>query len=203
LACWDRCFALPQLLYRWRHQSVIFWIPPRIAPRILNFLQDAGECLNSHTAVLMPRKRPVRRVAGVESLKRKVSYPRPSPALTERRPNFVVARVLEICAVLEYYAACSGNSLPTFRDKLSIPFSRHLKKSEFPWISLNPLQMGLIGYPKTSAMNYHYTLCNIPEERRSHLLSDGNLKSRPCLSLGTETFGQTRRRKDVYVKEVS
>jgi hypothetical protein len=29
LACWDRCFALPQLLYRWRHQSGIFWIPPR------------------------------------------------------------------------------------------------------------------------------------------------------------------------------
>jgi hypothetical protein len=25
---WDRCFALPQLLYRWRHQSGIFWIPP-------------------------------------------------------------------------------------------------------------------------------------------------------------------------------
>jgi hypothetical protein len=24
-----RCFALPQLLYRWRHQSGIFWIPPR------------------------------------------------------------------------------------------------------------------------------------------------------------------------------
>jgi hypothetical protein len=23
------CFALPQLLYRWRHQSEIFWIPPR------------------------------------------------------------------------------------------------------------------------------------------------------------------------------
>jgi hypothetical protein len=26
----DRCFALPQLLYRWRHQSGIFLIPPRI-----------------------------------------------------------------------------------------------------------------------------------------------------------------------------
>jgi hypothetical protein len=25
-----RCFALAQLLYRWRHQSGIFWIPPRI-----------------------------------------------------------------------------------------------------------------------------------------------------------------------------
>jgi hypothetical protein len=30
LACWDRCFALPQLLCRWRHQSAIFWIPSRI-----------------------------------------------------------------------------------------------------------------------------------------------------------------------------
>jgi hypothetical protein len=30
LACLDRCFALPQLLHRWRHQSGIFWIPPRI-----------------------------------------------------------------------------------------------------------------------------------------------------------------------------
>jgi hypothetical protein len=30
LSCWDRCFALPQLLYRWRHQSRIFWIPFRI-----------------------------------------------------------------------------------------------------------------------------------------------------------------------------
>jgi hypothetical protein len=28
LACWDRCFVLPQLLYRWRHHSGIFWIPP-------------------------------------------------------------------------------------------------------------------------------------------------------------------------------
>jgi hypothetical protein len=28
LACWDRCFALPQLLCRWQHQSGIFWIPP-------------------------------------------------------------------------------------------------------------------------------------------------------------------------------
>jgi len=25
-----RCFVLPQLLYRWRHQSRKFWIPPRI-----------------------------------------------------------------------------------------------------------------------------------------------------------------------------
>jgi hypothetical protein len=36
LACWDRCFALPQLLYRWRHQCRIFWIPPRIFYWLLN-----------------------------------------------------------------------------------------------------------------------------------------------------------------------
>ena len=30
----------------------------------------------------------------------------------------------EPCALLGYYAACSGNSLPTFRDNLSVPSSR-------------------------------------------------------------------------------
>jgi hypothetical protein len=29
LACWDRCFALPQLLYRWLHQPGLFSIPLR------------------------------------------------------------------------------------------------------------------------------------------------------------------------------
>ena len=35
----------------------------------------------------------------------------------------------EICALLGYYAAYSDNSLPTFRDKLSVPSSR-VKKSK-------------------------------------------------------------------------
>jgi hypothetical protein len=29
LAYWDRCFALPQLLYRLRHQFRLFWMPHR------------------------------------------------------------------------------------------------------------------------------------------------------------------------------
>jgi hypothetical protein len=29
LACWDKFFVLPQLLYRWHHHSGIFWIIPR------------------------------------------------------------------------------------------------------------------------------------------------------------------------------
>ena len=36
---------------------------------------------------------------------------------------------VEICALLGYYAACSGNSLLTFRGNLSVPYSR-VKKSQ-------------------------------------------------------------------------
>jgi hypothetical protein len=36
LACWDRCFALTQLPYRWWHQSRIFWIPPHISDLCTN-----------------------------------------------------------------------------------------------------------------------------------------------------------------------
>jgi hypothetical protein len=37
----------------------------------------------------------------------------------------------EICALLQYYAACSCNSLPTFRDNLSVPSSRVKKSRKF------------------------------------------------------------------------
>ena len=37
--------------------------------------------------------------------------------------------------------------------------------------------MGPIGCPETSVHNYHYTLRNFPEERRSHLLSGESLQS--------------------------
>ena len=61
----------------------------------------------------------------------------------------------ENCALLSYYAASSGNFLPTFQDNLSIS----------SW----PLQMGPIGFPEASVINYHYSLCNNPEERSSHI----------------------------------
>jgi hypothetical protein len=41
--------------------------------------------------------------------------------------------------------------------------------------------MGPIGYPETSAVNYHYSLRNNLEERSSHLLRGGSLKSRMLL----------------------
>ena len=60
----------------------------------------------------------------------------------------------ENCALLGSYATSSGNFLPTFRHRLSIPFSG-VKKTE-------PL-----GCPETSVRNYHYSLRNNPEERSS------------------------------------
>jgi hypothetical protein len=38
--------------------------------------------------------------------------------------------------------------------------------------------MGPVGCPETSLQNYHLTLCNNPEERKSHLHRGGSLKSR-------------------------
>jgi len=40
-----------------------------------------------------------------------------------------------------------------------------------------PFKIGLIGCPKTSVSNYHYTMRNNSEERSSHVLRGGSLKS--------------------------
>jgi hypothetical protein len=45
LACWDRCFALTQLLYRWRHHSAIFWIRPRRG--VLDLIMLGFSCLTT------------------------------------------------------------------------------------------------------------------------------------------------------------
>jgi hypothetical protein len=68
----------------------------------------------------------------------------------------------EICALLGYYAASSGNPLPTFPDNVSVPSSRVRK------LTYRPLKMGPICSPETSIKDYHSTLRNIPEECRSH-----------------------------------
>ena len=54
--------------------------------------------------------------------------------------------VNENCCLLGSYTASSGNSLPTFQDSLSVPFS-----GSWPLVTL--------------VRNYHYSLCNSPEER--------------------------------------
>jgi hypothetical protein len=74
----------------------------------------------------------------------------------------------EKCALLECYAASSGNSLPTFRYNLS-----HLQGLRIFLDSLDnwPLKMGPTGCPETSSRNYHYSLHCSPEERTCHPFS--------------------------------
>jgi len=66
-----------------------------------------------------------------------------------------VLRLDENCARLGYDAVTSGDSLPTFRDSLSVPSSR-------------------IKNPRS---HYLYSLRTSPEEHSSHLLRGGSFKS--------------------------
>jgi hypothetical protein len=58
----------------------------------------------------------------------------------------------DICALLGHYAASSGNPPPTFRDNVSV---------------LSSSVKGPICCPETSVQDYHSTLRNNPEDRRS------------------------------------
>ena len=66
------------------------------------------------------------------------------------------SKVDEIYDIFVYYAACNGNSLPTFRD------NRHDRLCS--WISLS-FKMGLIDCHETSVRNYRYSMRSIQEER--------------------------------------
>jgi hypothetical protein len=73
-----------------------------------------------------------------------------------------------------YYAASSGNHLPTFRDNVSVPSSRAKTSWPFSWL----LKMGRICCPETSVKDYHSTLRYIQKERGYHQQRRGSLKSR-------------------------
>ena len=73
------------------------------------------------------------------------------------------------CALLSYYAASSGNFLPTFRDNFSAS-----------------LKMGPIGCPESSVRNYHYWLCNDLEKLSSCNRSYTCWTARPYENAGTK-----------------
>jgi len=72
--------------------------------------------------------------------------------------NYNVFYVILYSALLGYYTASSGKSLPTFRDHLWVPSS---------WPT---------GCPETSVRKYHYSLDSNPEEHSYHLFRGGRLK---------------------------
>jgi hypothetical protein len=46
-----------------------------------------------------------------------------------------------------------------------------------------------VGRPETSVRNYHYSLCNKPEKRRSRQLHGGSLESRMCVNVHSSVIG--------------
>jgi hypothetical protein len=73
----------------------------------------------------------------------------------------------EMYAPPGYYAAYSGNSLPTFRENLSVPSwrvkkSKHRTKNRIYWT----LKMKERGCAEKSVRMYHYMMRNIPEQCR-------------------------------------
>ena len=84
----------------------------------------------------------------------------------------------EICTHPRYYTAPSGNSIPTFRDNLSVYLQD--SRSLVLWLP-DPLKKDFLtledgtdklGCTETSARNYHSTLRHILEECRSNLYCD-------------------------------
>jgi hypothetical protein len=68
----------------------------------------------------------------------------------------------EVCTILRYYAAHSGNYLPTFRDNLCVPEERRYRTDR--------LSRNVSSYQSTLQRN-------LPEERKSNLNRGGSVKS--------------------------
>ena len=78
--------------------------------------------------------------------------------------------VADICTLLGYYTAYSGNFLQKFRENLSVPSwrvkqSKQRAKKEIYWL----LKMGPRGCPETPVRMYHYMLRNTPKQCRFHV----------------------------------
>jgi len=126
--------------------------------------------VSSATAVTAVVKQPFRTIVRVAG---KFLCRHSSPFLVQKwlKGN---GDVDEGCSRLEYYAASRDVSLPTFRDNWLVTHSSSRIPRRISW----PLSTGPIICPETSVSNYHYTLPNIPEERRTYLHRGGTLKSR-------------------------
>jgi hypothetical protein len=73
-------------------------------------------------------------------------------------------KLRENCALLGFYAASSGNFLPTFWENINATFRGQESKDS------RTLKVRPIGCPETSLRNYHCSLRNNPEERSYHLI---------------------------------
>jgi hypothetical protein len=66
-----------------------------------------------------------------------------------------------------------------------VPIFKGQEAQDELFLNCLTLDDGPIGFPETSATNYHSTLHNISEERRSHLHRGGSMSSRIFALLGS------------------
>jgi hypothetical protein len=97
------------------------------------------------------------------------------------------------CALVGYYAASSGNFLPTFRNK-----GQEYNKKNPRFFTVGA---GTDRLTETSARNDHYSLCNSPEERGCRLEEkfEDNIKLEDCGSK-SRTNGGLKLRETVIRK---
>ena len=72
---------------------------------------------------------------------------------------------------------CWDFSLPTLFPIHTLPYINSILGLQAFFLDSCTPRMGLIGCPETLVGNYHYLLCNNPEEYSSLLLHSGSLKS--------------------------
>ena len=102
--------------------------------------------------------------------------------LWEQKLKFGFHKVWEFLEYLNYWqiskpetAACGKLVFIFFI--LEPRRSKNVRTALF-WVITQPIVVIPIGCPKTSVRKYHHSLRNDPEERSSHLLRGGSLKSR-------------------------
>jgi hypothetical protein len=64
--------------------------------------------------------------------------------------------VFEICALLGYNAASSGNPLPTFRDNVSVPYSRVKKCKKLFLFDILTLEDGTDKFSRNVSKGLHF-----------------------------------------------
>ena len=87
---------------------------------------------------------------------------------------------VEHCTLLSHYTARNGNVLPTFRENLP----GHVLKGRTE------------GCPETPVINYHFSPCNNPQDRSSHLLRGGILKSHIAVVTCSSNFTGSSKKMD-------
>ena len=159
-SCLNTCNVCLRAAQPWPHLMIVYILLTHMSPQ-----------MEEHSIIMYPfhevkknadRHQRPKCDSNLQSVFRWQRFP---STAWKKRAYYVVSgfrtAVDQNCALLGYYTAVGANSLPTFRDNLSVPSSR-VKNPKFfldSWTS----KMGPTGCAETPVRNYHYSMCNNAE----------------------------------------